>query len=203
MRKAGKIMIAGAATAAATVLAACSPSLEEPTDQSPEEQATHTPAPVSVSESAPSSAAHGAGQDGGGHSAVGGAGQCTAEDITVETNGAEPQVQIPRDCAAPQEVLTRDVEPGDGAAVTPQSTVQVDYTVVGWSDGSVADSGSASVDLGSPSGDIEGWAEGMEGAQQGATRVFVLPPDLGYAEQSGNPLASDSIVVVAKVTGVS
>src|SRR5690606_41657376 len=69
--------------------------------------------------------------------------------------------------------------------------------------GSVADSGSASVDLGSPSGDIEGWAEGMEGAQQGATRVFVLPPDLGYAEQSGNPLASDSIVVVAEVTGVS
>lgn len=33
--------------------------------------------------------------------------------------------------------------------------------------------------------------------------MFVLPPDLGYAEQSGNPLASDSLVVVAEVTGVS
>ncbi|OLT38514.1 hypothetical protein BJF85_09350 [Saccharomonospora sp. CUA-673] len=200
MRKAGKIMIAGAATAAATVLAACSPSLEEPTDQSPEEQAEHTPAPVSVTESGAASEENGEGRGG---STGGGAAECAATDITVATGGAEPQVQIPRDCAAPQEVVTHDVEPGSGAEVSPQSTVQVDYTVVGWADGSVADSGTASVNLASPTGEIEGWAEGLEGAQQGATRVFVLPPDLGYSEQGGNPLASDSLVVVAEVTGVS
>ncbi|GAA1225728.1 hypothetical protein GCM10009676_04410 [Prauserella halophila] len=199
MRKAGKILIAAAA---ATALAACSPSLQEPTDQQAGEQNTHTPAPVSVSESPASDSGDGA--DGGGHAGAGDdTTACAADDITVDNAAAEPRVEIPRDCAAPAQVLTRDLEPGSGAAATPQSTVQLDYTVVGWSDGSVADSGTASIDLSASAGEIEGWQQGLEGVRQGGERVVVLPPDLGYAEQSGNPLAGENLVVVAEVTGVA
>lgn len=195
MRKAGKILIAAAA---ATALAACSPSLQEPSDRS-EEGETHTPAPVSISSSSASEGAEG----GGGPAGGGGAAMCAAGDVTVDTAAAEPRVQIPRDCAAPAQVLTRDLAPGSGPAATPQSTVEVDYTVFGWSNGSVADSGTASIDLSSPAGEIEGWPQGLEGAQQGGERVIVLPPDLGYSEQSGNPLAGESLVVVAEVTGIA
>ncbi|MBB3665813.1 MULTISPECIES: FKBP-type peptidyl-prolyl cis-trans isomerase [Prauserella salsuginis group] len=196
MRKAGKILIAAAA---ATALAACSPSLEEPTDQPAGEQNSHTPAPVSVSESAASDSADGGGHAGGGN----GAATCAADDVTVDTSAAESQVEIPRDCAAPAQVLTRDLESGSGAAATPQSTVQLDYTVFGWSDGSVADSGTASVDLSAQAGEIEGWPQGLEGVRQGGERLIVLPPDLGYSEQSGNPLAGQNLVVVAEITGIA
>ncbi|GAA1191244.1 FKBP-type peptidyl-prolyl cis-trans isomerase [Prauserella alba] len=196
MRKAGKILIAAAA---ATALAACSPSLEEPTDQPAGEQNSHTPAPVSVSESAASDSADGGGHTGGGD----GGATCAADDVTVDTAAGEPQVQIPRDCAAPAQVLTRDLTSGSGAAATPQSTVQLDYTVFGWSDGSVADSGTASIDLSAPAGEIEGWSQGLDGARQGGERLIVLPPDLGYSEQSGNPLAGQNLVVVAEITGIA
>lgn len=205
MRKAGKILIAAAA---ATALAACSPSLQEPTDQPAGEQNTHTPAPVSVSESAASESAgsEGAGSHGagGGHTGGGdGAATCAAADITVDTASAEPRVEIPRDCAAPAQVVTRDLASGSGPAATPQSTVQLDYTVFGWSDGGVAESGTASIDLSAPAGEIDGWPQALDGVRQGGERVVVLPPDLGYSEQSGNPLAGENLVVVAEVTGIS
>lgn len=201
MRKAGKILIAAAA---ATALTACSPSLQEPTDQSESEQNTHTPAPVSVSESAASGSAAADSAAGGGNTGGGeGAATCAADDVAVETAAAEPQVEIPRDCAAPAKVLTRDLASGSGAAATPQSTVQLNYTVFGWSGGSVADSGTASIDLSSPEGEIEGWPQGLAGVRQGGERVVVLPPDLGYSEQSGNPLAGENLVVVAEITGIA
>ncbi|RBM18186.1 peptidylprolyl isomerase [Prauserella sp. PE36] len=194
MRNAGKIMIVAAA---ATALAACSPSLEEPTDLQPGEQPTHTPAPVSVSASASASESHAAGH----------AMECTAADLTVDTAGEQPRVQIPRDCAAPTTVLTRDLAEGSGAGAEPGDTVDVNLQVVAWSNGEVGQNTFAqerpvSVRLGEPQ-DIEGLTEGLTGIMQGGSKVFVLPPDLGYAEQSGNPLAGETLVVVAEAVRVT
>ncbi|MFF5988654.1 FKBP-type peptidyl-prolyl cis-trans isomerase [Prauserella flavalba] len=195
MRNAGKIMIVAAV---ATALAACSPSREEPTDLQPGEQPTHTPAPVSVSASASASEQH---------TADGHALECTAADITVDTAGEQPRVQVPRDCAAPTTVLSRDLEEGSGAGAEPGDTVEVNLQVVGWSNGQVGQNTFAqeqpvSVQLGEPQ-EIEGLTEGLTGIMQGGSRVFVLPPDLGYAEQSGNPLAGETLVVVAEVVRVT
>ncbi|MFD2400229.1 FKBP-type peptidyl-prolyl cis-trans isomerase [Prauserella oleivorans] len=51
--------------------------------------------------------------------------------------------------------------------------------------------------------DIEGWAQGLEGIRQGGTRLIVLPPDLGYSAQGGNPLAGESLVIVAEAVRVA
>ncbi|MFD2798703.1 FKBP-type peptidyl-prolyl cis-trans isomerase [Prauserella oleivorans] len=200
MRNAGKIMIVAAV---ATALAACSPSREEPTDLSPSEQPTHTPAPVSISESAPPWAEHAAGR-GINHAEQ--AAECTADDITVDTSGSQPRVTIPRDCAAPGDIVTKELEQGSGAAAAAGSTVEVNYQVVGWSDGAVAENTFGDqperVTLGEPR-DIEGWAQGLEGIRQGGTRLIVLPPDLGYSAQGGNPLAGESLVIVAEAVRVA
>ncbi|MEU3269508.1 FKBP-type peptidyl-prolyl cis-trans isomerase [Saccharomonospora sp. NPDC006951] len=193
MRNAGKIMIVAAF---ATALTACSPSNEEPTDLPPGEQPVHTPAPASVSESAAPS--NGQGEQ---------AGQCTAEDITVDLSGQDPRVTIPRDCAAPSSVLTEDLEAGSGDAATTGNTVQIDYQVVGWSDGQVAESTfqqgqPLSVQLGQQQ-EIEGLTEGLTDIMDGGVRLIVLPPDLGYSAQSGNALADDTVVIVAEAVSVT
>ncbi|MEU6643011.1 FKBP-type peptidyl-prolyl cis-trans isomerase [Saccharomonospora sp. NPDC046836] len=192
MRNAGKIMIVAVV---ATALAACSPSREEPSDLPPGEQPTHTPAPASVSASP--SPAHQGEQ----------ARECTAEDVTVNLAGEQPQVEIPRDCAAPATALTRDLAPGSGTAAAAGSTIELNYEVVAWSTGQVADSTfgpgqPVSVELGTTQ-EIEGLSEGLTGIRQGGTRLLVLPPDLGYNPQDGNPHAGDSLVVVAEAVQVT
>ncbi|MBK1788196.1 FKBP-type peptidyl-prolyl cis-trans isomerase [Prauserella cavernicola] len=195
MRNAGKIMIVAAV---ATALAACSPSREEPTDLQPGEQPTHSPAPVSVSESAPANDSQASGQA---------AAECTAEDITVDTAGEQPRVEVPTDCAAPAEVVSRDLQEGAGEGAGPGDTVEVNLQVVAWSNGQVGENTFAqgqpvSVQLGEQQ-DIEGLSEGLTGITQGASKLFVLPPDLGYGAQSGNPLAGESLVVVAEAVSVT
>lgn len=203
MRNAGKIMIAAAA---AVALGACSPSLEDPTDVPLKDQPVHTPASATVSqveEGTEPGAAEGS-QTGAEHG--GQSGQCTAEDIAVNTSGEQPKVTIPHDCAAPTKVVTSDLEQGQGVAAQPGSTVELNYEIVGWADGEVADSTypnqPTSVVLGQE-GELQGWDQGLAGIKAGGTRLIVLPPDLGYDAQSGNPLADASLVVVVTVDSVA
>ncbi|PXY19130.1 FKBP-type peptidyl-prolyl cis-trans isomerase [Prauserella muralis] len=197
MRNAGKIMIVAAV---ATALAACSPSREEPSDAPPGGGPEHTPAPASVSTVPSESVDHESGTENAQSNA------CSVDDIGVDIGGEAPRVTIPRDCAAPSEVLFRDVEEGTGAGAEPPITVSVNYQVVAWSDGKVVENTFETeqpreLTLGQPH-EIQGWDEGLADIQQGGTRLIVLPPDQGYGAQSGNPYADDTLVVVAKALKV-
>jgi FKBP-type peptidyl-prolyl cis-trans isomerase len=78
-----------------------------------------------------------------------------------------------------------DFEVGDGARPVRSDSVVVDY--VGYlPDGTVFDSGEM---VAFPlSGVIEGFAEGIEGMNEGGRRRLVIPPNLGYGT-NGNPNA--------------
>ena len=88
---------------------------------------------------------------------------------------------------------------GDGPAAEAGGTVETNYHLVTWSDGEVLDSsfergetfplenlGQAPV--------IDGWNQGLIGIEEGARRLLVVPPDLGYG-QGGNGIKPDETLV--------
>lgn len=135
--------------------------------------------------------------------------ECAATDFTVAgEEGAAPDVTIPDDCAAPTELLIEDVKAGNGAKVTTGDTAEVHYHLVGFSDSGKLDSswdrqetfpvenvGNARV--------IEGWNEGLVGMQEGARRLLVVPPELGYGANPGHQLAEETLVFVIDLVKVS
>lgn len=168
------------------VLAACGPSQEEPSDST-------DGAPVS-SEAAETGNASGK--------------ECVAADFSVEGElDAPPEITVPDDCDPPTELLVEDVVAGDGAKVTEGDTAEVHYRLVGFSNGEQVDSswdrgqtfpvqnvGQAQV--------IEGWNKGLVGMEDGARRLLVVPPELGYGG-SGNELAEETLVFVIDLVKVS
>lgn len=90
---------------------------------------------------------------------------------------------------APTELVIDDLVPGTGPAVTPESTVTVDYIGVSCSTGKVFD---ASYGSGEPvtfplNQVIPGWTQGLTGMQVGGTRLLGIPSDLAYGPQSPTP----------------
>lgn len=191
MRNAGKIMVVAAV---ATALAACSPPGQQPSDLPPGAEPSPTAAAPSQS---PASAAPGSGQERA----------CTVDDITVTggDSSSAPRVEIPRDCAAPTELLTKDLKQGNGPVASPGSTVELEYELVGWSDGQVKENtydqqSSLTVRLDQPQ-EFQGWDQALAGVKQGDQRLIVVPAGLGYGQD--NPLANEPVVVVADVTHVA
>jgi FKBP-type peptidyl-prolyl cis-trans isomerase len=84
-----------------------------------------------------------------------------------------------------------DIVKGKGKRARPGDTVAVQYVGVSWSTGEQFD---ASWDRGTPISFplgqgrvIKGWDEGVAGMRVGGRRVLVIPPDLGYGDQSPTP----------------
>jgi peptidylprolyl isomerase len=183
MRKASKIVLVAVA---AVALGACSPSKEEPSDLPP--GADSTPTGTSAMQSAPprSSASQSSSSAASGEQGQ----ECTAEDIEVSGEfGQQPEVTIPDNCAAPTSLLSEDLEPGDGAEVTPQSTIEADYHLVSWQTKEVIESSFTTQPLTvenlGASNLIPGWKQGLVGMKEGGRRLLVIPPDLAYGEQQG------------------
>lgn len=102
----------------------------------------------------------------------------------IEVTGAideKPTIEL-NDAGAVTELYTEDVIAGDGEAVGPTDTIQVQY--VGQQlNGVEFDS---SWDRGEPAefgldGVIPGFAQGLEGTAVGARRLLVIPEELAYA----------------------
>ncbi|WP_298175633.1 FKBP-type peptidyl-prolyl cis-trans isomerase [Saccharomonospora sp.] len=191
MRNAGKIITVAAVAAALT---ACSPPNEQPSDLPPGVDPTPSAQP------SPTQNEQG-GQQGE---------ACTAEDIEVtpSSNAEGYEVTIPRDCAVPTELLTRELQPGTGPAAASGDQLDVDYTIVAWSDGQVKENsfgelGTMSVQLGDDQPQFEGWNEALQGARQGSQRLIVVPEDMGFAQDSDHPLAGETLVVVAEVVDIA
>lgn len=128
------------------------------------------------------------------------AGACDAADVEVSGSfGQPPEITIPRDCAPPETLVSRILEPGSGPRATEGSTVKIRYRLVAWSTGEVVDGnyggqpytvrnlGHAQV--------IEGWNKGLIGIREGGRRLLVVPPELAYGKSGKGPIGPNETLV--------
>ncbi len=120
----------------------------------------------------------------------------------------KPDVTIP-DEPAPSELVSEDLEVGDGVEATAGSSVTVHYVGVSWSTGQQFD---ASWDRAQPfafglgQGQvISGWDEGVQGMKVGGRRRLTIPPHLGYgAAGAGGVIApNETLVFVVDLLAVN
>ncbi|MER7174817.1 FKBP-type peptidyl-prolyl cis-trans isomerase [Streptomyces mesophilus] len=113
----------------------------------------------------------------------------------------KPTVEVPEG-DAPTELTIRDLVVGDGAEVKPGMVVKVHYVGVTFASGKEFD---ASWDRGQPykfalggGRVIKGWDRGVKGMRVGGRREIIVPPRLGYGNQSPSPLipAGSTLVFV-------
>ncbi|WP_199549370.1 FKBP-type peptidyl-prolyl cis-trans isomerase [Streptomyces sp. N35] len=118
----------------------------------------------------------------------------------------KPEVVVPEG-AAPTELTIRDLVVGDGAEMRSGMVVRVHYVGVAFESGKEFDS---SWDRGEPfkfalgSGRvIKGWDRGVKGMKVGGRRELIVPPRLGYGNQSPSPLipAGSTLVFVVDLLG--
>jgi FKBP-type peptidyl-prolyl cis-trans isomerase len=121
--------------------------------------------------------------------------------VKLAKNG-EPSVTMPK-TDAPAELAVSVLKKGDGAVLTAESNVTMQYTGTIWADGrefdSSWDSGPATYPL---SGMIAGFTQGLVGQTVGSQVLIVIPPGaLGY--EGGNETAgiteTDSLVFVVDI----
>ncbi|WP_018635716.1 FKBP-type peptidyl-prolyl cis-trans isomerase [Parafrankia elaeagni] len=108
---------------------------------------------------------------------------------------------------APPTLVTQDLVTGDGAEASDTSTVTIQYVGTIWKSGEQFD---ASWDRGAPDSfpllnTIPGFGQGISGMKEGGRRLIVIPPELGYGPEGGQPpliLADDSLVFVVDLLEV-
>ncbi|WP_420037227.1 FKBP-type peptidyl-prolyl cis-trans isomerase [Streptomyces sp. cg28] len=113
----------------------------------------------------------------------------------------KPVVDVPEG-DPPGELTIRDLVVGDGAEVKSGMVVRVHYVGVTFASGKEFD---ASWDRGEPfkfalggGRVIKGWDRGVKGMKVGGRREIIVPPRLGYGNQSPSPLipAGSTLVFV-------
>ncbi|MCX2180563.1 FKBP-type peptidyl-prolyl cis-trans isomerase [Streptomyces sp. SKN60] len=119
----------------------------------------------------------------------------------------KPEVAVPEG-DAPTELTVRDLVVGDGAEVKPGMVVRVHYVGVTFESGKEFD---ASWDRGEPfkfalgaGRVIKGWDRGVRGMRLGGRREIIVPPRLGYGDQSPTPAipAGSTLVFVVDLVDV-
>ena len=116
------------------------------------------------------------------------------EPAPPPTNPDKPDVEIPDEI--PTELTVTVIEPGDGPEAEAGDTVVVDYVGVRSSDGVEFDN---SYDRFEPfpvvlgqGGVIQGWDEGLVGAQAGATIRLDIPSDLAYGAEARGDIIGEN-----------
>ncbi|MFD6161524.1 FKBP-type peptidyl-prolyl cis-trans isomerase [Nocardia sp. NPDC060256] len=181
MQTLGRIIGIGAMAAAACTLVACGS----------DDKASSTPS----SSSAPKASA----QAQGGPTVSKGR-ECTAEDIKVSGDfGTAPKITLPDNCDPPKKLITKDLIQGTGPGAASGQALTMNYALITWSNGQKKDS---SFDRGTPfqltlgGGQvIPGWDQGLIGVQQGARRLLIVPPDLGYGAGGRSGIAPNETLV--------
>ncbi len=125
--------------------------------------------------------------------------ECTADDIGVTGGfGEAPTITIPDDCDPPKQLVTKDLVEGTGPAAQAGQPVEMNYSLVTWSDKKKLDSSfdrgeTFPLTLGAGTV-IPGWDQGLVGIKQGGRRLLIIPPDLGYG-QGGNGIKPNETLV--------
>ncbi|MFJ5074104.1 FKBP-type peptidyl-prolyl cis-trans isomerase [Streptomyces sp. NPDC088553] len=120
----------------------------------------------------------------------------------------KPEIDLPEG-DPPTELTIRDLIIGDGNEAKPGNVVQVHYVGVTFASGKEFD---ASWDRGQPfkfavggGRVIKGWDRGIRGMKAGGRREIIIPPRLGYGNQSPSPLipAGSTLVFVVDLLTVT
>ncbi|MFJ6850859.1 FKBP-type peptidyl-prolyl cis-trans isomerase [Streptomyces sp. NPDC091271] len=120
----------------------------------------------------------------------------------------KPETDLPEG-DAPTELTVRDLVVGDGLEAKPGRVVQVHYVGVTFESGKEFDT---SWDQGRPfkfavggGKVIKGWDRGVRGMKVGGRREIIVPPRLGYGNQSPSPLipAGSTLVFVVDLLSVA
>ncbi|MFC4127506.1 FKBP-type peptidyl-prolyl cis-trans isomerase [Nocardia rhizosphaerae] len=182
MHSLGRIMGIGLVAAAAIATAACGSETESSTTTTTTSAAAGTPTASKGRE-------------------------CTAEDVRVDGGfGDVPQITIPDSCDPPTTLIVKDLVPGTGPGAEAGQPLTMNYALVTWSDKQTLDS---SFKRGTPfqltlgAGQvIEGWDQGLLGVQQGARRLLIVPPDLGYGAGGNGVAPNETLVFVTDAVQV-
>lgn len=129
--------------------------------------------------------------------------------VSADT-GAKPVVTVP-DAPAPAGLFTFDVVEGAGDEAKAGDAVSVQYAGFNWSNGKEFDAswnrGAQPFEV-SPLGSapvIQGWNDGLIGAQVGDRRLIVIPPELGYGAQGAGGVIgpNETLVFVVDVVSIN
>ena len=120
--------------------------------------------------------------------------------------GSKPTISAP--VGSPPSTLQKsDIYVGDGKEALDSSILEVHYTLMAWSSGTLVES---SWDSGQTatfplSGVIAGWQQGIPGMKEGGRRLLVIPPDLGYGSQgAGGAIGpNETLIFVVDLISVS
>lgn len=127
-------------------------------------------------------------------------------DIEVSGEvGRSPDITLP-DGPPPSELQLTDLVEGDGDEAAPGDTVTVHYAGVSWTnDGAGFDASFGRQPATFPLDRvIAGWQQGIPGMKVGGRRLLVIPPELGYGQNSPTPLIApgDTLVFVVDLLQV-
>lgn len=120
------------------------------------------------------------------------------------TDKTKPEIE-PTLGDAPTELVSSDLELGDGAEATPGATVDVHYVGVDFETGEEFDSSwSRGESIQFPlNGLIRGWQEGIPGMRVGGRRQLICPPVYAYGPAGGgHRLSGRTLVFVIDLLAV-
>ncbi|MFJ4856027.1 FKBP-type peptidyl-prolyl cis-trans isomerase [Streptomyces sp. NPDC088730] len=120
----------------------------------------------------------------------------------------KPEIERPEG-DAPHELTIRDLVVGDGLEAKPGRVVQVHYVGITFESGKEFDTswdrGKAFKFAVGGGKVIKGWDRGIRGMRVGGRREIVIPPRLGYGNQSPSALipAGSALVFVVDLLSVA
>ncbi len=131
----------------------------------------------------------------------------TADRSPAGTPGTAPTVTVPPG-APPKQLESADLIEGSGKLAAPGDTVTVQYVLATYSSGKVIQSSWTSQPFTFTLGEgqvIPGWDKGVVGMKVGGRRELIIPPSLGYRDQSPGPgiAPDDTLVFVVDLLQVS
>jgi peptidylprolyl isomerase len=112
----------------------------------------------------------------------------------VFTDGKPAMTPVAGD--PPAKLQVQVLTQGNGATVTADQTVTVNYAGWLWSDGTQFDSSYGAAPITFPLANlITGWQEGLTDQKVGSTVELVIPPDKGYGSQAVGSIPGNSTLV--------
>lgn len=126
--------------------------------------------------------------------------------VVLAPNGT-PGVSMPQ-TDAPEELKTSVLKQGDGDTVAEGDHVVVHYSGFTWADNKMFDStwddgGAVTLEL-AEGALVPGFLQGIVGQKVGSQVLVVIPPELGYGEQSQNGIpAGSTLVFVVDLLGIA
>ena len=131
----------------------------------------------------------------------------TADLSPAGTAGAAPTVKVPTG-PPPTSLQSADLITGSGTTAAAGDNVTVQYVLATYSSGKAIQSSWTSQPFSFTLGAgqvIPGWDKGVVGMKVGGRRELIIPPSLGYRDQSPGPgiAATDTLVFVIDLLKVN